>query len=113
MVFFPACVKAGFKLCIYVFLKNVFILEARQLLATKRKVRCSVKCVFTMKGGFLSVVATGQVRFHGPLLAWYTGALKCVKSCAVLSSSEMQNFLHMGDGKDQDGGGRSSKKIHY
>lgn len=92
----PACVKAGFKLCIYVFLKNVFILGARQLLAKRRNVRCSVKCVFTMKAGFPLVVATGQVHFHVPLLAWYRGALKCVKSCAVLSSSQMQNFLHVG-----------------
>lgn len=92
----PACVKAGFKLCIYVFLKNVFILGARQLLARKRKVRCSIKCVFTMKTGFPSVVATRQVCSHVPLLARYTGALKCVKSCAVLSSSQIQNFLHVG-----------------
>lgn len=80
----PACVQAGFKLCISVFLMNVFIPGARQLLARKRKVRCSVKCVFTTTAGCPSVVATGQVRSHVPLLAWYTGALKCVKSCAVL-----------------------------
>lgn len=33
----PACVKAGFKLCVYVFLLNVFILRARKLLAQKSK----------------------------------------------------------------------------
>lgn len=55
----PACAKAGFKL--YVFLKNVFILGERQLLARKRKVRYSVKCVFTMEAGFPSVAATRQV----------------------------------------------------
>lgn len=107
----PACVKAGFKLCIYVFLKNVFIPGARLLLARKRKVRCSVKCVFTMEAGFLSVVATGQVHLHVPLLAWYAGPLKGVKSCAVLSFSQMQNFLHVRDGRDQDGEGRTSKML--
>lgn len=82
---------------------------ARQLLARKMKVQFYIKCMFTMKAGFPSVVAPGQL--HLNLLAWYTGCERAsgpVQSWVPLRCS----FLHVGGGKEQDRGrGTSSKSL--